>query len=140
MTDLTVKNPGALSPADTLAAAYSQQAEIMKAMAAQLGAACDKIDKLERQVRRLMRLTPSQVTELNSAVRKRAEELCREYRLSERERAVNVMIRDGIRREFGGTVKECSADDFLIIKAFIAEWEDTAKLRKLRSGSVNGFC
>lgn len=118
-----------------LTAAMQRQSDLMASMAMMLKASCEKVDRLEREVRRLEKLTPMQVTEMNALIRKRARDLTEEYRLEAvHERTINTWIRSELRQEFGGTVKEISRCDRELAMGYIRNWENSGKLLNLKGG------
>lgn len=118
-----------------LTAAMQRQNDLMANMAMMLKASCEKVDRLEREVRRLEKLTPMQVTEMNALIRKRAKDLTEEYGLEPvHERTINTWIRSELRQEFGGTVKEISRCDRELAMGYIRNWENSGKLLNLKGG------
>lgn len=118
-----------------LTAAMQRQSDLMASMAMMLKASCEKVDRLEREVRRLEKLTPMQVTEMNALIRKRARDLTEEYGLEAvHERTVNTWIRSELKQEFGGTVKEISRCDRELAMGYIRNWENSGKLLNLKGG------
>lgn len=118
-----------------LAAAMQRQSDLMASMAMMLKASCEKVDRLEREVRRLEKLTPMQVTEMNALIRKRARDLTEEYGLEPvHERTINTWIRSELKQEFGGTVKEISRCDRELAMGYIRNWENSGKLLNLKGG------
>lgn len=133
MNEVSVTEGGMSLTVRDLTAAIKRQNDIMASMAAMLKASCDKVDRLEKEVRRLEKITPMQVTELNALIRKRARDLIEEYRLNEKhERTVNTWIRAELKQTFGGSTKEISRCDWDIAKGFVKTWENSGKLLNLK--------
>lgn len=109
-----------------------EQNMYLASMAGMLKAACAKIDELERQVRMMERITPTQAAALNALVRLRSRELCREYRAPGCEKAVNALIRSAIRARWGVTVKELPRVELNLCTEFVRMWENSDRLFALR--------
>lgn len=110
-----------------------KQSEELMQMALQMRSLVEIVNKLEKEVRRLEKLTSMQVTELNACIRKHGRELCETYGLEGKEAKVNTFIRQALRQEFGiSAVKELCKSDFMIAKNVIEMYEDTERLFRLR--------
>ena len=116
-----------------------RQQDIMLAMAGTIKAACEKIDRLEAQIKRMEKMTPEQVTRLNALIRAHAEELCKEYGMlypyggkNDAAKQVGAMIRADIKKRYGALVRDLCRMDAGICEEFVRMWEDTPRLMRLR--------
>ena len=116
-----------------------RQQDIMLAMAGTIKAACEKIDRLEAQIKRMEKVTPEQVTRLNALIRAHAEELCKEYGMlypyggkNDAAKQVGAMIRADIKKRYGALVRDLCRMDAGMCEEFIKMWEDTPRLLRLR--------
>lgn len=116
-----------------------RQQDIMLAMAGTIKAACEKIDRLEAQIKRMEKVTPEQVTRLNALIRAHAEELCKEYGMlypyggkNDAAKQVGAMIRADIRKRYGALVRDLCRMDAGMCEEFVRMWEDTPRLLRLR--------
>ena len=110
-----------------------RQQDIMLAMAGTIKAACEKIDRLESQIKRMEKVTPEQARQLSEMIREQAGQLAGEYGLSgEGAAKIRAMIRAGIRQRFGCQVKDLCRMDAGICEVFVRMWEDTPRLMRLR--------
>ena len=110
-----------------------RQQDIMLAMAGTIKAACEKIDRLEAQIRRMEKVTPEQARQLSEMIREQAGQLAGEYGLSGDGAAkIRAMIRAGIRQRFGCQVKDLCRMDAVICEVYVRMWEDTPRLMRLR--------
>ena len=116
-----------------------RQQDIMLAMAGTIKAACEKIDRLEAQIKRMEKVTPEQVTRLNALIRAHAEELCKEYGMlypyggkNDAAKQVGAMIRADIKKRYGALVRDLCRMDAGMCEEFVRMWEDTPRLMRLR--------
>ena len=120
-----------------LPADVRQMTDALQAMAGMLRTMNDEIADLRRQVRMLEKVTPAQASALNAAVRSRAAELCGEYRLPGREKAVAALIRRAVRLQFGAqTARDLPRCDFEAATTQVALWDDYREMKKLKGGAV----
>ena len=68
--------------ADAMIAAVRRMGETMCSMAGMIKAACEKIDRLEAQIKRMEKVTPEQARQLSEMIREQAGQLAGEYGLS----------------------------------------------------------
>ena len=130
---LTLYKNAALEAETNLPQELEKQREILLSMAGMLKVACEKVDRLEAQIRRMERLTPKEAGELNARIRRRSGELCEEYGLKAIcARAINAAIRAQIRRQFGENAGRLCRADLDVCTAFVDLWEDTDRLWKLK--------
>ena len=110
-----------------------RQQDIMLAMAGTIKAACEKIDRLEAQIKRLEKVTPEQARQLSELIRGQAGQLAAEYGLSGDGAArIRALIRADIRKRYGCQVKDLCRMDAQICEEFVRMWEDTPRLMRLR--------
>ena len=111
----------------------TQQNEILLSMAGMIKAACEKIDRLEAQIKRMEKVTPEQSRQLSEMIREQAGQLAGEYGLSSDGAAkIRAMIRAGIRQRYGCQVKDLCRMDAGMCEEFVRMWEDTPRLMRLR--------
>ena len=119
--------------ADAMIAAVQRMGETMYSMAGMIKAACEKIDRLETQIKRMEKVTPEQSRQLSEMIREQAGQLAGEYGLSGDGAAkIRAMIRAGIRQRYGCQVKDLCRMDAGMCEEFIKMWEDTPRLMRLR--------
>ena len=116
-----------------------RQQDIMLAMAGTIKAACEKIDRLEAQIKRMEKVTPEQVTRLNALIRAHAEDLCKESGMlypyggkNDAAKQVGAMIRADIKKRYGALVRDLCRMDAGMCEEFVRMWEDTPRLMRLR--------
>ena len=116
-----------------------RQQDIMLAMAGTIKAACEKIDRLEAQIKRLEKVTPEQAKNLNELIRNHSIQLCREYGIIwapgcpvDGAKRISAMIRADIRKRYGCQVKDLCRMDAGMCEEFVRMWEDTPRLMRLR--------
>lgn len=130
---LTLLKNAEMETAVDLPQELQAQREILLSMAGMLKVACEKVDRLEAQIRRMERVTPHEAGELNARIRRRAGELVEEYGLDPAcRKAIGAAIRAQIRRQFGETAGRLCRVDLDACTVFVNLWEDTDKLWKLK--------
>lgn len=108
--------------------------DVLRRMAIMIRLQGEKLDRLEREMARMVRLKPVEVAEINEMIRYRVARMIEEYRLDEGvTKNVNMKIRRDIKARFGGLVKELSQMDYEEVKDYIRYWEDTKFLRELHT-------
>lgn len=118
---------------DAMIAAVQRMGEAMCSMAGMIKAACEKIDRLEAQIKRMEKVTPGQARQLREMIREQAGQLAGEYGLSGDGAAkIRAMIRADIRKRYGCQVKDLCRMDAQICEEFVKMWEDTPRLMRLR--------
>lgn len=124
---------------DAMIAAVQRMGETMCSMAGMIKVACEKIDRLEAQIRRMEKVTPEQAKNLNELIRNHSIQLCKEYGIvwvygcpDDGAAKIRAMIRAGIRQRFGCQVKDLCRMDAGMCEEFIKMWEDTPRLLRLR--------
>ena len=116
-----------------------RQQDIMLAMAGTIKAACEKIDRLEAQIKRLEKVTPEQARNLNELIRSHSIQLCKEYGIVwapgcpvDGAKRISALIRADIRKRYGCQVKDLCRMDAGICEDYVRMWEDTPRLMRLR--------
>ena len=119
--------------ADAMIAAVQRMGETMYSMAGMIKAACEKIDRLEAQIKRMEKVTPEQSRQLSEMIREQAGQLAGEYGLSGDGAAkIRAMIRADIKKRYGALVRDLCRMDAGMCEEFIKMWEDTPRLLRLR--------
>ena len=78
---LKIREESAAVPVE-LETFMAQALQLMQGMADMVRATNERMAALEQQVRMLEKVTPSQATDLNAAIRQRAAAACQEYRMT----------------------------------------------------------
>lgn len=116
-----------------LAPELAQMETILRTMAETLRAANERITGLEREIKRLTKVTPAQAAAVNSAIRDRAAELCALYRATGKERAAANCLRRAMRLTMGVTsAKEIPRCEWALALDMIKAWDDYKTMRALR--------
>ncbi|MCR4622083.1 MAG: hypothetical protein K5663_08385 [Clostridiales bacterium] len=125
--------------ADAMIAAVQRMGDTMLSMAGMIKATCEKIDRLEAQIKRLEKVTPEQTAAINGLIRTQADQLADDYGLTRCYGCMNTgaakiraMIRADIRKRYGCQVKELCRMDAGLCEDFVRMWEDTPRLMRLR--------
>lgn len=119
--------------ADAMIAAVQRMGETMCSMAGMIKAACEKIDLLWAQIKRMEKVTPEQATAINELIRTQADQLADEYGLSGDGAAkIRAMIRADIKKRYGALVRDLCRMDAAMCEEFVRMWEDTPRLMRLR--------
>ena len=119
--------------ADAMIAAVRRMGETMCSMAGMIKAACEKIDLLAAQIKRIEKVTPEQAAAINELIRTQADQLADEYGLSGDGAAkIRAMIRADIKKRYGTLVRDLCRMDAGMCEEFIKMWEDTPRLLRLR--------
>ena len=125
--------------ADAMIAAVQRMGETMCSMAGMIKAACEKIDRLESQIKRMEKVTPEQAKNLNELIRNHSIQLCKEYGIVwapgcpvDGAQRISALIRADIRKHYGCQVKDLCRMDAQICEVFVRMWEDTPRLMRLR--------
>lgn len=117
----------------------TQQNEILLSMAGMIKAACEKIDRLEAQIKRMEKVTPEQAAAINELIRTQADQLADEYGLTRcygcrgtDAEKIRAMIRADIKKRYGALVRDLCRMDAAMCEEFVRMWEDTPRLMRLR--------
>lgn len=121
------------APVDIVARELTATRKAMQDMAMLLRSMGEEISDLRRQVRLLEKVTPSQASAINRAIRERAALLCQDYRAPGGEKAVGAAIRKAIRVTFGAsTVRELPRCDFEVALDQVRIWDDYKAMMAIR--------
>lgn len=112
----------------------NQMAMTMMSMADTIQAVNQSMASLEREVRLLTKVTPAQVTLINAAVRRRAQELCRDYQLPEGKGAklLGTAIRADVKAAHGTAVRDIPRCEYDVVLERIALWEDYDRIMQIK--------
>lgn len=92
-----------------------------------------RMGEMEKVIRTLEKVTPRQAAEINTRIRERAAEVCREYRAGGQEKAAAAAIRKDVRNMTGvRTAREIARCDFGTVTEAIREWDDYQAMKKIR--------
>jgi translation initiation factor 2B subunit (eIF-2B alpha/beta/delta family) len=130
---VTMKQNGALPIPAAVVEEMQQMREALQTMAGLLRATNETMMQLQRQVRLLEKVTPSQASALNKAIRERATELCAIYMASGCDKAVAAAIRKAVKLRFGAaTAKELPRCDFEVALEQVRIWDDYKAMMAIR--------
>ena len=122
--------PASPAPAPEL----QQMLEAMQQMAMLLRTMNGRVQDLEAQVRRLEKVTPSQATAINAAIRTRASAVCALHRAAGCEKAAAAAIRKSIRMTCGiNNIRELPRSDYKVAERLIGMWDDYDIMQKLKA-------
>lgn len=117
----------------------SQMLEAVRQMAMLLRTTNERLTALENEVRRLRRVTPAQATEIGTAIRKRAVEVCQMHRVVGTEKSVAAAIRKAVYLTCGvRSMRELPRDDFAVAMQQVRLWDDYKIMKAIRERSGNG--
>ena len=106
----------------------AQTMQLMQGMAEMVRATNERMTELEQQVRMLEKVTPSQASDLNAAIRERAAAACKEYRMTGMEKPVAAAIRKTMRLATGArSVREIARCDYKPVRELVATWVESAR-------------
>lgn len=107
--------------------------DMLSAMGEMLRATNDRMTALEREMRRLQKVTPAQASAINAAIRARASELCRVHRCAGQEKKAAAAIRKGLRLTTGvNGVRELPRADYQMAMDCVKMWDDYGVMKGLR--------
>lgn len=107
--------------------------DALHSMASLLRTTNERMQRLELEVKRLTKVTPSQVTALNSAIRKRAGELCLQHRAPGCEKAITAAIRKAIKQTCGiSSARELPRCDYPVAMQQVEMWDDYRLIRDIK--------
>lgn len=126
--------PAAMDPVQVQ---LQQMSEAMQTMVMMMRATTETIEALRKQVRLLEKVTPRQAAAINTAIRDRAAQLCRTYRISGKEKAVAAMIRKDMKLAFGAAaVRDLPRCDYENVRQQLQLWDDYKAMKRLRGGAT----
>lgn len=130
---VTMKQNGALPIPAAVVEEMQQMREALQAMAGLLRATNETMMQLQRQVRLLEKVTSSQASALNRAIRERATELCAIYMAPGCDKAVAAAIRKAVKLRFGAaTAKELPRCEYEVAMAQVQGWDDYKVMKGIR--------
>lgn len=107
--------------------------DAMTTMATLLRATNERMAALEKQVKRLEKVTPGQATALNALIRARALEVCRMHRAAGCESAAAAAIRKTVKRMCGiSSMRELPRCDYGVAEAQIRLWDEYQTMKAIR--------
>lgn len=116
-----------------------QMLEAVRQMAMLLRTTNERLAALENEVRRLRRVTPAQATEIGTAIRQRAVEVCQMHRATGAEKSVAAAIRKAVYLTCGvRSMRELPRDDFTVAMQQVKLWDDYKIMKAIRERSGNG--
>lgn len=130
---VTMKQNGALPIPAAVVEEMQQMREALQTMAGLLRATNETMMQLQRQVRLLEKVTPSQASAMNRAIRERATELCAIYMAPGCDKAVATAIRKAVKLRFGAsTAKDLPRCEYEVAMAQVQGWDDYKVMKGIR--------
>ena len=112
----------------------AQTMQLMQGMAEMVRATNERMTELEQQVRMLEKVTPSQASDLNAAIRDRAAAACKEYRMTGMEKPVAAAIRKTMRLATGArSVREIARCDYKPVRELVATWDEYKTMKAIKA-------
>lgn len=131
--DNALKTKEAAAPV-TLEAFMAQTMQLMQGMAEMVRATNERMTALEKQVRMLEKVTPSQAADLNALIRERAAAVCAEYRMAGLDKPVAAAIRRSVRIATGArSVREIARCDCKPVRELISCWDEYKTLKAIKT-------
>ncbi len=113
--------------------------QLMQGMADMVRATNERMAALEQQVRMLEKVTPSQASDLNAAIRQRAAEACQEYRMTGMEQQVGTAIRKTVRLTTGARcVREIARCDYKPVLELVNTWDEYKAMKTIKAQQRKG--
>lgn len=115
----------------------AQAMQLMQGMAEMVRATNERMTELEQQVRMLEKVTPSQASDLNAAIRERAAAACKEYRMTGLEKPVAAAIRKAVRLATGArSVREIARCDYKPVRELVESWDEYKTMKAIKGKRV----
>lgn len=143
--------PTVVAPAVTVERYGASEAtvrEMAAALGGQIGALAEmlritneRMAEMEKVIRTLEKVTPQQANNINKAIRERAAEICREYRIAagEARRETAVAIRRDVRGATGARSMQAVARcDYAAVIEMVSDWDDYEKMKAIKKGAGTG--
>ena len=112
----------------------TQTMQLMQRMAQMIQSTQERMGELEKQVRMLEKVTPGQARDLNAAIRERAENVCREYRMNGMEKPVAAAIRKTVRLYTGArSMREIARCDYQIVREMAGSWDEYRTIKTIKA-------
>ena len=128
---------GEALPSPATSADVAKVLDAMQAMAMLLRTMNSRVESLEEQVRRLEKVTPSQASALNQAVRIRAERVCEMHRAAGCEKAAAAEIRKAVKHTCGiASMRDLPRCDYAVAQRQIDMWDDYSAMKRIRAKGV----
>lgn len=94
----------------------------------------ERMAGLEAEVKRLTKVTPSQASALNKAIRERAAQICEKHRASGCEKAVTAAIRKAIKETCGiSSTRELPRCDYAVAARQVAIWDNYRTILEIKA-------
>ena len=111
----------------------SQVMDALTGMAMLLRNTNERMAALEKEVKRLTKVTAAQANDVNDKMRKRAAELAKMHRLPGSEKQITNAIRKDVKRLMGiGTARELPRGDYQETIRLIENWDDFDVILKIK--------
>ena len=108
--------------------------DALRTMATLLRTTNERMQALEKEVRRLEKVTPGQASTLNALIRARAAEVCRMHRAAGCESAAAAAIRKDVKRMCGiSSMRELPRRDYGTAETQVRMWDDYQQMKKIRT-------
>ena len=124
-------------PADSaqqMMQAMAQMAQGINDLALMLRVTNERMDALEKEVRRLTKVTPAQAAAINQEIRMRAELLGKQHRAEGFEKPIANAIRKSLKLGCGiSSVRELPRSDYSLAMQRIQMWDDYRLIRDLKA-------
>lgn len=114
--------------------AVAQMARGINDLALMLRTTNERMDALEKEVRRLTKVTPAQAKAINAAIKDRAAVLCDTHHAEGFDRTVSAAIRKHLKLGCGiSSIRELPRSDYALAMQRIEIWDDYRMIRELRN-------
>lgn len=135
---LKIREESAAVPVE-LETFMAQALQLMQGMADMVRATNERMAALEQQVRMLEKVTPSQASDLNAAIRQRAAAACQEYRMTGMEQQVGTAIRKTVRLATGArSVREIARCDYKPVLELVVTWDEYKTMKAIKAQQRKG--
>lgn len=114
--------------------AVVQMARGINDLALMLRTTNERMDALEKEMRRLTKVTPAQAKAINDAIKSRAAALCDTHHAEGCDRAVSAAIRKSLKLGCGiSNIRELPRSDYTLAMQRIEMWDDYRLIRDIRN-------
>lgn len=119
-------------------ARYGELMAAINSMATLLRMTNERMAALEAEVKRLTKVTPSQASALNRAIRDRAAAICAKHHATGCEKAMANAIRAAVKHTCGiSTARELPRCDYAVAMRQVEIWDDYRKIREIKAKESN---
>ncbi|MEG2469473.1 MAG: hypothetical protein RSB86_19040 [Comamonas sp.] len=119
---------------DDMVQAWQQMAQAMRGMADMARATNERMTSLEQQVRLLTKVTPLQASEINTAMKQRASELCESHHAPGCDKAVAAAIRRDVRLMQGvQSLRELPRCEYTVTLQQVRLWDDYKIMKAIKA-------